>query len=113
MLRWSVAATLVVAGLLATGPARADKIGPTKTTIAPQTGARVDITVPYLTTGRSALMGSYVQPRIYSSPQVDNPANPGVRPVLNLIFYGSRMAYGDQENGAVPRPGNQMRPPRP
>ncbi len=113
MLRWSAAAALVVAGLLAAAPARAERTPGTKTTIVPSTGARPDITVPYLTTGRSTLMQGYVQPRIYNSPIVDDPRNPGTRPVFNLIFYGSRMSFGDQENGAVSRPGNQLRPPRP
>jgi hypothetical protein len=113
MLRGCSTAALVVAGLLAAGSARAERTAGTKTAIIPSTGARADITVPYLTTGRSTLMNGYVQPRIYSSPIVDDPKNPGVRPVYNLIFYGSQMSFGDQENGAVQRPPNQMRPPRP
>jgi hypothetical protein len=113
MLRWSAAAILVVAGLLAAVPARAERTPGTKTAIVPNPGARTDITVPYLTTGRSTLMQGYVQPRMYGSPIVDDPKNPGVKPVLNLIFYGSKMSFGDQENGATPRPGNQLRPPRP
>ncbi len=113
MPRWSVAATLVVAGLLAAVPARAERTPGTKTTIVPSTGARTDITVPYLTTGRSTLMNGYVKPNMYGSPVVDDPKNPGARPVINLIFYGSKMGYGDQENGATPRPANQLRPPRP
>jgi hypothetical protein len=112
MVRWTVAATLVVAAVLAASPVRAEKVGPTKTVNAPSTGARVDITVPYLTTGRSALMPGYVQPRVYGSPDVNNTANPGVRPVFNLIFYGAKMSFGDQENGAVQGPMNQLRPPR-
>ncbi len=113
MLRWCGAAALVVAGLLAAGSARAERTPGTKTAIVPSTGARADITVPYLTTGRSTLMPGYVQPRIYGSPIVPDTENPGVRPVYNLIFYGSKMSFGDQENGAVQRPANQLRPPRP
>ena len=67
------------------------------------TGSRVDITVPYLTNGTSAFMPGCVAPRIFSSPIVDDPANPQARPVYNLIFYGSRQAFGDRSNGAVPR----------
>ena len=67
------------------------------------TGSRVDITVPYLTTGSSAFMQGAVAPRIYSSPIVDDPANPQARPVYNLPFYGGRQAFGDRSNGAAPR----------
>ena len=48
-------------------------------------------------------MPGAVAPRIYSSPIVDDPANPQARPVYNLIFYGGRQAFGDRSNGAVPR----------
>lgn len=117
MLRGSVAAAagllIGAAALLTAAQARAERTPGTKTTIIPSTGARADITVPYLTTGRSTLMQGAVQPRIYNSPVVEDPKNPGVRPVFNLIFYGSKMSFGDQENGALPRPGNQLRPPRP
>jgi hypothetical protein len=67
------------------------------------TGTRVDITVPYLTTGNSTFMKGAVAPRIYSSPIVNDPANPQARPVFNLIFYGAQQAFGDKSNGAVPR----------
>jgi hypothetical protein len=113
MLHGCSAAVLVAAGLLAAGSARAERTPGTKSTNVPSTGARVDITVPYLTTGRSTLMSGSVQPRIYQSPIVGDTQNPGTRPVFNLIFYGSRMSFGDQENGATPRPPNQLRPPRP
>jgi hypothetical protein len=66
------------------------------------TGARNDITVPYLTTGTSAFMQRSVAPRIYSSPSVD-PMNPQTKPVYNLIFYGAKQSFGNKSNGATPR----------
>jgi hypothetical protein len=105
--RWALALCL---GLLAATAARADRVPGTKTTVPPNPGGRVDITVPYLTTGYSALMPGYVAPRVYASPIVDDPKQPGVKPVFNLIFYGSSMAFGDASNGATPRPGNVLRP---
>jgi hypothetical protein len=66
-------------------------------------GARGDMTVPYLTTWRSAFMSGYVAPRIYASPIVDDIRNPQAKPVFNLIFYGSREGFGDRSNGATPR----------
>jgi hypothetical protein len=59
--------------------------------------------VPYLTTGSTAIMSTYVAPRIYASPIVDSPRYPEAKPVFNLIFYGSRQAFGDRSNGATPR----------
>jgi hypothetical protein len=46
-----------------------------------------------------------VAPRIYSSPIVDDPKNPGARRVFNLPFYGGVMSFGDRSNGAVSKPG--------
>jgi hypothetical protein len=83
--------------------ARADRVPTTRTSGMKSTGSRVDITVPYLTTGNSAFMSGAVAPLIYYSPIVDDPANPQSRPVYNLIFYGSRQAFGDRSTGAVPR----------
>jgi hypothetical protein len=103
-----------VAGLLAVGLlvalARADRVPGTKTTVIPSPGTRADITVPYLTTGRTTLMPGYVAPRVYASPIVDDLRNPGVKPVFNLVFYGSAMSFGDRSNGATPRPPNVLRP---
>jgi hypothetical protein len=111
MFRWRWGLGVMALGLLLpVGAARASHVPGTKTVYAPSTGARTDITVPYLTTGRSTLMGGQVAPRIYSSPIADDPQNPGAKPVFNLIFYGSKMDYGDQSNGATQRPPNQLRP---
>jgi hypothetical protein len=112
MLRWI--GGLAVAGLLLWGAsARADRVPSSKTVIAPSSGARVDITVPYLTTGRSTLGAYSVAPKIYATPNVQDTRNPGVKPVFNLIFYGSAQSFGDGNNGATQRPPNMLRPPRP
>ncbi len=103
MSRWlSAALALVVAAALA-GPAPAERLVTQRTEGMKSTGTRVDITVPYLTSGNSAFMAGAVGPRIYASPIVNDPANPQARPVYNLPFYGGRQAFGDRSNGAVPR----------
>jgi hypothetical protein len=81
----------------------------TRTNGQKSSGARPDITVPYLTTGNSAFMHGYVQPKIYSSPIVDDPTNPQAKPVYNLIFYGATLAFGDKSEGATPRATNPNR----
>jgi hypothetical protein len=91
----------------------ADRVPSSKTVLPASTGTRVDITVPYLTNGRSNLGAYYVAPRIYASPDVQDKRNPAVKPVFNLIFYGSGMSFGDQNNGATQRQPNMLRPPRP
>ena len=63
-----------------------------------------DVTVPYLTTGRSAFMPGAVAPFIYASPVVDDPNYRQTKPVFNLIFYGAVQAFGDRSNGAMPKP---------
>ncbi len=68
------------------------------------TGGRQDMTVPYLTSGRSAILsGTYVAPKIYASPTVDNAKAPGALPVFNLIYQGAKQGFGDRSNGAKPR----------
>jgi hypothetical protein len=92
---------------LAGATARADRTPSTRQpSPPPATGSRPDITVPYTTDGRSTLMNAgRVAPRVYSSPTVDDPRNPGARPTFNLPFYGSVMSFGDRSNGAVSKPG--------
>ena len=85
------------------GLAEAGRVPVTRSEGYRNNGTRADITVPYLTTGRSTFMSGYVQPRIYSSPILDDPRYPGVKPVFNLIFYGARQSFGDRSNGASPR----------
>jgi hypothetical protein len=112
MVRWRWASGLLVLGLLllAADSVRADRVPGQKTVTPPSTGTRVDITVPYLTTGYSTLMPGKVAPRIYASPQVDDVRTPQTKPVYNLIFYGSVMSFGDRSNGATPRPPQTLRP---
>ena len=111
MFRWRWALGVMALGLLLpVAAARAERTPGTKTVQPPSTGSRTDITVPYLTTGYSTLMPGKVAPFIYASPIADDPQNPGAKPVFNLIFYGSKMDYGDQNNGATPRPPNSLRP---
>jgi hypothetical protein len=74
------------------------------------TGARGDITVPYLTNGTDAFKGAKVAPKIYSSPAVDDPKGGKAKPVFNLIFYGSKQSFGDKSNGAEERRPNSLRP---
>jgi hypothetical protein len=91
-------------------PAAAERTATTRTGGLKSTGTRPDLTVPYLNNGGNAFKGGLVAPRIYSSPTVDDPKNPQTKPVFNLIFYGSKQAFGDKSNGATLRPGNMLRP---
>jgi hypothetical protein len=100
---WLAGALALVAVAALAGSASAERIPTTRTEGMKSSGSRVDITVPYLTTGYSTFMSGAVAPRIYFSPIVDDPANPQSRPVYNLPFYGGRQAFGDRSNGAVPR----------
>ncbi len=62
------------------------------------------IAVPVTTNGYGNL-GVYqgIAVRIYVTPVVDAPINPGARPVYNLPFYGASQAFGSS-NGVVTRP---------
>jgi hypothetical protein len=101
---WLAAALALAAGAALASPAPAERVATMRTEGTRSNGTRVDMTVPYLTSGNSTFMrGGAVAPRIYSSPIVDDPANPQARPVYNLPFYGGRQAFGDKSNGAVPR----------
>ena len=102
--RW-VKGALALALLAGTAaPVLADRTPTARVEGQKSTGARVDITVPYLTTGGSAFMSGYVSPLIYASPVADDLRNPGARPAYNLPFYGARMGFGGSNNGAVPKP---------
>src|SRR5262249_17446592 len=89
--------------LLVGSLARAEHIPTMRTSGQKSSGARTDITVPYLTTGGSAFMGNSVAPRVYGTPQVDNPDRPQVKPVYNLPFYGAVQSFVDYNNRAVQR----------
>jgi hypothetical protein len=107
----------LMGGMLALGlfavfvvPASAERTATTRTGGQKSTGSRPDITVPYLTNGTDAFKGGKVAPKIYNSPNMDDPKNPQVKPVYNLIFYGSKQSFGDKSNGAGERPANSLRP---
>jgi hypothetical protein len=106
MTRSRIGAGLLGLALLA-GTALADRTPSTRVpSPPPATGSRPDITVPYTTDGRSTLMDAgKVAPRVYSSPTVNDPKNPGIRPTFNLPFYGAVQSFGDRSNGAVSKPG--------
>jgi hypothetical protein len=107
MHRWSTLAGAFTLGLflLAAGPARADRVPSTKVVGLTLPTSNNPVFVPYTTNGYTTLGAYSVAPRIYSSPTVNDPANPNVRPVFNLPFYGSRMSFGSRSNGAVSVPG--------
>jgi hypothetical protein len=99
-------AVLVTLAALAASVAHADRTPPVRVpSPAPATGSRPDITVPYTTDGRSTLMGTRVEPKVYSSQSVEDNKNPGARQVFNLPFYGAVQSFGDRSNGAVSKPG--------
>ena len=91
--------------VLSAAPVRAERTSGARVATVLNNGARGDITVPYTTNGRSAILtGTGVAPRVYDSPIVDDPKNPQAKPVYNLIFYGAVQAFGDKSNGATPKP---------
>jgi hypothetical protein len=92
----------VLSGLA--GMARADRTPSVRDPGMKSTGARSDITVPYLTNGKNAFRAYSVAPRVYDSPEVIDFTNPGARPVFNLIFYGSVLSFGTDSTGPVSRP---------
>jgi hypothetical protein len=102
--RFVIKGLAVIGLLLATADfCQAGRTPTVRTPGTRSTWPKSDIRVPYLTTGSSAFMSTYVAPRIYASPIVDAPHYPEAKPVFNLIFYGSREAFGDRSNGATPR----------
>jgi hypothetical protein len=105
MNRWRWLAGAVAIGVVAgmTSVASAGRVPSTRDEGNRSSGSRVDITVPYLTSGNTAFGAYSVAPRIYASPIVNDPAHPQSRPVYNLPFYGGRQAFGDRSEGAVPR----------
>jgi hypothetical protein len=90
--------------VLSAAPVRAERTSGARVATVLNNGARGDITVPYTTDGRSTMMvNGYVAPYYVASPVVDDPKNPGVRPVFNVYsFYGATKNYGATE-GAAPR----------
>jgi hypothetical protein len=109
--RWGMGLLVPCLAVLVATSARADRVPSSKAYYPTFPGVRPQIDVPYTTNGNSTL-GVYqgVGPRIYNSPTVQDVGNPGVKPVFNLIFYGSAQSFGDKSNGAEERPPNQLRP---
>src|SRR5208282_3654997 len=101
---WGVALALVAMLVAGTVPAQAGRTLSMRVQIQHNLGVRQDVTVPFLTTGKSTIMsGTSVAPIIYSSPNVDGAKNPQVVPVYNLIYQGARQGFGDRSNGAKAR----------
>jgi hypothetical protein len=103
LLRWTKGLVALTLLTCLASPVHADRTPSRRAEGQKSPGARVDISVPYLTNGASAF-GFPVSPRIYAAPVVDDPAKPGTRPTFNLPFYSGRMGYSGAANGAVPKP---------
>jgi hypothetical protein len=104
---------LVVLVALA-GSAEANRVPSRKSEGQRSPGARGDVTVPYLTNGRSTLgVATGVSPIIYANPTVSDVKNADVLPVFNLIYYGSSQAISATNPGAEPRKANRLRPNKP
>jgi len=121
---------VVLAGLLAlvlAAPAWAGRT-PSVRAEGPRVPSQGDIRVPYLTSGTNAFHAYSVAPKILQNPVsndpfnqqglgvgppsasvfknavVDDPFNPGARPVFLLPFYGARVGFSGGTNGTVPKP---------
>lgn len=115
MARSTLVLALAAAGLLLLGgrAAAQQRVPSTKTQIQPASGARPNIFVPFTTNGTSTLgVWQGVSPIIYARPGLGNQDFADVRPVFNLTYYGSRKAFNSSNVGAIPRPGNDLRPGR-
>jgi hypothetical protein len=108
MLRSLTALALLVA---LTAHAYAGRVPSSKADRTNNAGAAGDITVPYLTTGRSTLgVWQGVSAVITPSPGLGGPKGDTERPVFNLIFYGSQKAPSPAFDFATQRQPNQLRP---
>ena len=107
--------SLTALGLLIalTATADAGRVPSSKADRTNNYGAPGDITVPYLTNGRSTLgVSQGVSAVIAPSPGLGGLHGDVQRPVFNLIFYGSQKSPGADFNFATQRPPNQLRPGR-
>lgn len=69
-----------------------------------------DITVPYLTNGRTTLgVWNGVAPIVYRRQGVGDPPAPETMPAYNLIFYGSKLGPSSGIIGATPALPNRLR----
>ena len=74
-------------------------------------GARINVTVPYLTNGPSTLgVTQGVSAIISPSPGLGGMKGDTERPVFNLIFYGSQKSSSPDFIHATQRPPNNLRP---
>jgi hypothetical protein len=110
----SIARSLGLLGLalmFAFAPAaRAERVPSSKAAPQVTSGPRGDITVPYLSNGRSTLgVSNGVAPVVVGSPELTNPVVPQVMPSYNLIFYGSSKGFSSYSTGAAQRQQNQLR----
>jgi hypothetical protein len=105
---------LVLGGLIvAVNAADAERVPSSKAVLPPSTGARVDITVPYTSNGRTTLgVAGGVAPRVVSDPALDESGDHKGRPVFNLPFFGAVQSFNGYSFGAVERPPNSLRPNR-
>jgi hypothetical protein len=109
---WSTALALAVL-LVSAGMADAERVPSARTVTLPSTGARVDVTVPYSTNGRSTL-GVYqgVAPQVLAQPGLGTANDASARQVYNLPYYGAGQAFNSSASGAIQRPANSLRPGR-
>jgi hypothetical protein len=102
----------VVLAFLA-APVEAGRVPSSKTIFVPSSGARTDIFVPHLTNGRSTLgVAQGVAPIIIGNPGLGTENDAQVKPVFNLIYYGSVRGPNSDFLGAFPRKPIQLRPNR-
>jgi hypothetical protein len=110
MARYYALAALA-AGVCLAATARADRVPSSKVQIVPSSGARIDITHPYLTNGRSALgVAQGVAPYLYGKEGLNSTNDSKQRGVYNIIYYGSSLGPSADFNWATPRPPNKLRP---
>ena len=102
-------------GLLLALAASADaaRVASSKADRNSNSGAKPDITVPYLTNGTSTLgVTQGVSAIIIASPGLGGAKGDMQRPVFNLIFYGSQKSSSPDFSHATQRPPNSLRPNR-
>jgi hypothetical protein len=99
--------------LAATAATAQQRVPSRKTAIRPSSGAREDITVPFLSNGFSTLgVANGVSPIIIKEKALELEDDAQARPVINLQFYGSKQSFDSKGFGATQRPPNSLRPRR-
>ena len=105
-----LAGAAVFAVLVLAGTASADRTSTARTGGPRDSGSRPDITVPYLSNAGSMYVGNGVAPAVLGKPGVGGNPDLQVKPVFNLIYYGSSLNNNNSFGGAMPRQPNQLRP---